>query len=449
MTEPETPTPSESADQIPSRTTPTWEVEMIISGAAVFAMLQLPGWLDQRIGMLIPRFNHAWAGLLGMLSIYWVGAAVVLAITFIVHLSLRAHWIALVGTHSVFPDGIHWSGLRFGPAEREVTRARLGRIEDAIERADNRATIVFAVGVSLAGFLIALSIVGALVSLAIILSQMFVDANTTFVLAIIFAVLLIGLPYTLARRYDRKLDAQPLVDSHKQQRLARFFSICTRFGIGRRTYTWTVLSSHVGERRQQIVVSILMIVLVALIGLMSVLANSPNKLGNYGLFPDARDTGRALPNAYYDDQRDIRRNKAVPYIQSEVITGPYLRLVVPWQPNVDNAAVKRSCAKTLAMTDAARRAASTLECLAKLHVVRLDGKPLTGLRYDAGSDPRTQRPALVAMIDVRALTPGRHQLDVKRIAPPKTGSIDIQPLGATVRLADHDESTSYVIPFWR
>jgi hypothetical protein len=57
------------------------------------------------------------------------------------------------------------------------------------------------------------------------------------------------------------------------------------------------------------------------------------------------------------------------------------------------------------------------------------------LRYDIASDPRTDRPALVAMVDVRALAPGRHELQVARAAAPD----DKRP-GA---------SAPYRIPFWR
>jgi hypothetical protein len=35
----------DSADKLPKHTTPTWEVELLISGVAVFAMMQLPGWM--------------------------------------------------------------------------------------------------------------------------------------------------------------------------------------------------------------------------------------------------------------------------------------------------------------------------------------------------------------------------------------------------------------------
>ena len=74
-----------------------------------------------------------------------------------------------------------------------------------------------------------------------------------------------------------------------------------------------------------------------------------------------------------------------------------------------------------------------LECLQRVHAVALDGHPVRTLRYDAGTDPRTDRPVLVAMLDVRGLAPGRHELRVAR----------------TDVVAGSDETPFWVIPFWR
>jgi hypothetical protein len=74
---------------------------------------------------------------------------------------------------------------------------------------------------------------------------------------------------------------------------------------------------------------------------------------------------------------------------------------------------------------------ATLACLQRLHPLRLDGRTLTA-RYEPSSDPRTDRPALVAMIDVRALGPGRHEVEVGRLAP-----------------VGEPADAAYRIPFWR
>src|SRR6476660_3842913 len=108
------------ADQLPRLTTPTWEVELLISGVAVFAMLQMPGWLDDRWFALRPRLDAGWLEPLLLIYIYAKSGVLLLACTFVVHLLLRARWIALVGMHSVYPAGIDWNRLRIGPVQREV-----------------------------------------------------------------------------------------------------------------------------------------------------------------------------------------------------------------------------------------------------------------------------------------------------------------------------------------
>lgn len=68
----------------------------------------------------------------------------------------------------------------------------------------------------------------------------------------------------------------------------------------------------------------------------------------------------------------------------------------------------------------------------------LDGKPFNDLRYEISSDPRTERPALLAMIDVRELARGRHEIRIAR--PPRTD-----------RNPDKDDPDPGYdqIPFWK
>ena len=69
---------TEPVDQLPKHTTPTREVELLISGVAVFAMLQLPGWLNDRLMFLLPRLEDSWRASLIFVSYYSMGAAVIL-----------------------------------------------------------------------------------------------------------------------------------------------------------------------------------------------------------------------------------------------------------------------------------------------------------------------------------------------------------------------------------
>jgi hypothetical protein len=400
---------------LPRLTTPTWEVELLISGVAVFAMLQLPGWLDERMQMLLPRLDTALSTPVLALFVYANAAAVILAITFAVHLLLRAHWIARVGMHSVYPDGIRWDKLRSGPIVREVENRLSGDPQAAIERADNRATTVFAVGVSLASTLIVVTVaIVLLFPVGYAIAHLF-TSNVDGVLVFDITVLALIVPSLLLMALDRRFGARLAPNGWLRRAMTVLITGYAIVGIGKGSATIALLSSHHGERRTQVAIAFASVacMLLATAGLFA--NRNMTSIGSYGLFPAlaAGDASR-LDAAHYDDQRDPLRDDPLPYVQSAVITDDYLRLVVPYRPGRDIDAQQRLCAGALAIADDKARATSLLQCLGGLHAAMLDGKPLAGLRYDAGSDPRTRRPALIAMVDVRALAPGRHELSVAR-----------------------------------
>ena len=407
-----------AADALPRHTTPTWEVELLISGVAVFAMLQLPGWLGDRLFDVLPRVDAAWGKALQVFYLYLTSAAVILAGSFATHLLLRAQWIALVGMHSVHPDGIRWERLRMGPLQRAVEQRRRGDIPAAIERADNRATTVFALGVVLASNLLKISLLFAAALLvrwlAIALLGVRIDAMQ-LVLAVLAVVMV---PFALATLFDRQAGARLAPDSTAGRLLASTIDAYSRIGIGRRSAAMALHASHDGERRTNLIAAaiIAMTATAVVFGLQWQV--DPQGVGQYTAFPqpDALPA-RALHAAHYDDQRDPLHDPAEPYIPSMVASGPYLKLVVPYRPGIDDDA---ACAAA----DGAGRPAALLACLQRRHAVQLDGRPLPALRYDIGSDPRTDRPALVAMVDVRTLSPGRHVLQVARPAPDDAAAQD-------------------------
>jgi hypothetical protein len=424
------------AEQLPRHTTPTWEVELLISGVAVFAMLQLPGWLDDRWFALRPRLDEGWLAPLLYIYIYAKSGVLLLAGTFVVHLLLRARWIALVGMHSVHPAGIDWDRLRIGPVQREVEQAHYVSAEATIERADNGATTVFAIGVMLASLLLVISVVllglYSIVHWLAARAGLQLDPGSTF-LAVFFALMA---PTLVAARFDRTYGARLSNFPRARAWLARLFALYGRLGFGQGSNpTIALLVSRSSRLRTTLMTMaiVLLAVFAAITGYR--IGGDPARFGAYDLFPHV-DPGseRVVGTAYYDDTRNPDRDDALPYIQSVVVTGPYLRLVVPYRPRSDDDALRTGCPALRSRTaTAASTAASTLACMQATHAVALDRVRLEGLRYDIGTDPRTDRPALVAMIDVRALSPGRHVLAVSH--PP-------------VHLA-LSPSTADVIPFWR
>lgn len=427
----------EPRTRLSPQTTPTWEVELLISGVAVFAMLQLPGWLDNAWFALEPRLDQSWAGPLQLMYFYGKSAAVILASTFVIHLLMRARWIALVGMDSVYPDGILWDRLRIGTVQRDVEKQRYVGTAAAIERADNRATTVFALGVMLASLMLLVSVlVGvAFAAATLLVSTLGLDIGVNRLLAL--SGLLVVVPFLLSQQLDRTYGARLRPGSLPHRVLSASLRGYARIGLGRTSNpTMALLASHGGERRVVVLTALVMAVAIWIVIWGYQILREPNSIGSYALFPSLQaGASRTLDPMHYDELRNPARDGTGPYIQSATVLGPYLRLVVPYQPKRDDPALRRNCPALLALKEGERPAA-TLDCLQQLHPVSLDGKPVATLQYDLSSDPRTDRPALLAMIDVRSLAPGRHELLVARA-----------PVAKKQKASGDD--TPYRIPFWR
>jgi hypothetical protein len=124
-------------------TSPTWELELFLSGALVFATLKLPTVVETFFAGVEPHIAGTTRSIVLNASIYATAIAYTLLITFSVHLVGRAQWVALMGLHSVFPNGIRWDELKMGPMARALYQQRTPGLQAAIARLDNFCSIVF------------------------------------------------------------------------------------------------------------------------------------------------------------------------------------------------------------------------------------------------------------------------------------------------------------------
>ena len=206
-----------------------------------------------------------------MLSYFYAkSAAVVLAVTFALHLLLRAQWIALVGMHSVFPQGIRLERMKMGPIQRAVEEQETaGSTEDAIERADNRASVVFAIGVSVALMIVfvCVSFCGGLLLVTLLTQVFHWRVDPLGVMAVVFAAVM--LPFMAAAAVDHAY-AKRLVPGTLPHRVVsvvlRFY---TRIGMGRRNnHIIALLTSNGGERRMMsLVVGSMLLAIIGVRGL--------------------------------------------------------------------------------------------------------------------------------------------------------------------------------------
>lgn len=152
----ETP-PAEEANeshQLSDLTSQSWNLEMLISGAALFATLSLPEFLNSLLAyyrydlMTDTDFIHEImpAQVIGLIK----GVSYFLFGAFLTHFVMRAFWVGLVGLLAVYPTGIRFDQIyNLSQYARKRFAQEMGSLPDYIIRLDRRCNIIFALAFSL------------------------------------------------------------------------------------------------------------------------------------------------------------------------------------------------------------------------------------------------------------------------------------------------------------
>ncbi len=410
----------------------TDELELIISGISLLALLSLPGWLFDHWVQVEVHAEGQRHLLLAFAFQLGSGLSMTLAGAFLLHLAVRAYWVGLIGLKAAFPAGIRWDEIRsIGPITRDYHRRTVVDLDTAIDAADRVASIVFAL-VSL----VALSVlwIGVLLVVATLFAMGFAalagqsaepatdSASTVFaVLTLIVVLPLLALDSAwLARRQQRPVPAWRRTVVEKliylqgilfPQRLVLPVQLSLESNLPRRTFTLAFL---------------LLLLSSAVFGSVQERAVREFALvSSYAYFGDT-DAEEGLRSAHYANLRSERDALArVPLIPADMIADGHLRLFLPYLPERDNAVLRVQCPQ--AVDSAARR-----RCLAGLWEVTIDDKPadlaafVTAERRDLG-----QR-GLQGYLSLAGLAPGAHVLRVRWNAA----------------AAGRAKRADYRIPFW-
>jgi hypothetical protein len=346
---------------------------------------------------------------------------------------------------SVYPEGVYWDKLPRGPIYTEYSRRTTLTLDQMIDRADNRASLVFAFGLLLVLMSLAIMVFTMiLIGVGSVVGQFLLkDSENSWItmgLLLFFVV-----PLILATWIDRRFGTRIPQQHWFAGVLRRIFAMGSVMVWGRLTNPILLtVFSRLGLMRGNLLMAGALYLLMAVILVETLVRSGTVNLPGEQYLPKEA-VGRELDSVYYADARDLREaQQGHPYIPSEIIRGPYLRLFVPYVPRRLDAALERDCPQATLRAEKsdqeeqraaeAARTTELLRCAAdKLYPLQLDGLPLADLRYDIARDPLTEMRGFVTMIDVRELPRGRHELAVVRPQPPDEEE-PVQPA---------------LIPFWR
>ncbi|MBK8286753.1 MAG: hypothetical protein IPK97_18855 [Ahniella sp.] len=406
--------------EIPKRTTPTWDMELLISGATIFGLLQLPVAVD-RLGLMVLSGNEMQVQqFLYTLTLYVQCSLLTLIATFVLHLILRAYWVALVGMNSVYPDGIRWDYYREqGPVSTDVLSADEPSFEARVDAADNRATWVFGLGFGLALIMVWPALFVGTLSIVLVIGQKFdwrLDLITWAALLVFF---LLMVPIMVAGVVDRYFGARWLAEG-RADLLKRVFRFYARLGMSRSQNPLVAIAqSHSRNRWATGYVVLAATVVMNIVAVVTVVRMGSFENGAYdGLPPTSAGNELELFPAHYGNQRNTDGTMTSPFIPSMQAKGPYLPLFLPYRPRSMNEALAKAC------PDALEREASLsgagLVCMGRLLEPKLDDRVLS-LQWFSAVDPASGQRGALAMIDIRELPIGQHRLKLRRLPIPEAG----------------------------
>lgn len=139
----------------------SWQAELIISGAAIFGALQLPGLLEKFQYYLLLNYERGALFLWGFATSYWALFVYGLIFVFIFHFVIRALWIGLVGLNSVYPEGIVENKMTSKDYHEKV-KQEYGDIDGFIDRLDRSASSMFGTGFTFAGLFFNLGLIASI-----------------------------------------------------------------------------------------------------------------------------------------------------------------------------------------------------------------------------------------------------------------------------------------------
>ena len=347
QTAPETNLPvlqAEQQEKLRELTAQSWNLELAISGVAMFAILQLPDALDQVFDYL--RFNlmshtNGFQAMLPSLAYSIVKVmCYVLFAAFLTNFVMRAFWVGLVGLLAVYPSGIHYDRIPFStPYAQKRLAQDLGPLDGYILRLDQRCNIVFAVAFLFVFFLIFIVIGYGVLFLGYTVIRPLIPVETRQTIKLVLNVL--GGIYFITSMVliIPKIKAHPIGEKLHY----RFVSL-NRLAYGGLykplTFILNTFYSHIPRLKLLLTAMLMMMTFFVLffIEFLTDISRADNRLSNpFNLrhLYTARVDSRYINPTAYDNQRAEGEVVAIASIQADVVREPFIRLYVAYPKALD------------------------------------------------------------------------------------------------------------------
>jgi len=430
--------------------TRTFEAELLISGAVVFGLFQVQPVISRFFGEMLVRLEGQFRGLALLGQTYVLLVVYALLVAFLLHLVLRAFWIGLVGLESVYPGGVKWDRVKAGPFFIENSRKRLGPLAQTIDRVDDLCSLIFSFGFMIViAFIYSTALVLVAVVAGFLASRLLFGgrwSEETFWVIIGTVLGFQVVPHLVDRLVGPRVRENGVA--------GRAIAFLIRISYAMSPLRWMgpiqfTLQSNTSSTRVSVATFVAMFTLGA--GVMAVMFVQAGviRFDSLVYFPTSLRANGIDPRHYRDLREEGSIEPKVPTIQSDVVEGPYLKLVIPYFPRRHNPLIRERCPDVVPFRSSGlvfgrpdppdeQEYRSAVDCLASLFAIGIDGDSLQDPWFEFTENPVSGLEAIVTYIPLGDLEVGRHEL---LIAAPSRAMAKGD--------ADDAEPVRHLIPFWR
>ncbi|MBK9336504.1 MAG: hypothetical protein IPM98_07895 [Lewinellaceae bacterium] len=427
----------------------SWNLELIISGAAVFLASYLPG--------VVNRAQHYFLNNLATsespgknalpLLAYTFGEIIawLLVAAFVCHFIMRAFWAGLVGLHAVYPEGIKYEQLP-GQTDfsREQARKRFGRLDDYILRMDRLCNQVFSAAFLAALYGLGISFAYLLVFSMMHLVPLFIPGETgklTSIALLMLFVLIALLPaiFLMLLRNKRFTDNRRL---QYWSDVANWITprIVLPLVFHPINYLNLTFSSNVPRKRFYATLTVMMVLLfsVVLYSYFQTMLDLSGRTGSAFHTYFAQGAGaNLLDSRRYDNLRPEGQALPKVSIPADVVFEPFLRVFVTYPKALDGQ-LAQVCTPAVfpdSLPRSVRRHIADslhLQCFSQFFRVSINDSLLAPAAWIFHQHPTENTRGLLTYLPTGQFRPGKNILLIQAPSEKKADSLRVYG----------------VVPFW-
>lgn len=427
----------------------SWEPELLIAGAAIYASSKLPGFIHSSYETYTTEYMIGATQIDAIIPalIYGVFMTIsqLLVVTFALHFVIRSFWVGMVGLLSVFPEGIQYHKIK-SMSEYELTKTkdRLGSVDNFILRVDQLCSIVFSVSFMIVLLLIGIGVlyIGLFMLLLgskLVLPEEMIKGQEVVILSVFGGVfLLFGLFMVLLQ--TKRFKEKPAYQKMRYRLGVSFSKIIFPFIYRPLQYILLTFFSNVSKKRL-----ILAGVLVFLMFYALFIYNMSFGLRDLSIerrtFYSKGTNEYTLKAGFYENLRPKEKLRKVT-IQADVIKDRYVKLFIAYRRTHDYF-VNKICKpyvynKKLSIEENNQlRNAHNLQCFSSYYQIYLNGVAYKKTEFIYYQYANNEDKGLLAYIPVGRLKSGKNLIQVKT----KVNTI-------RRKKKKYQRKYLYTIPFW-